>query len=154
MRFNLDTLLTRATPAQNGCVELPASSKVGYAQLWDGERVVYAHRVVAELAHGQPLDGQLAIHSCDNRKCINPEHLRWGTAKDNSQDAVLRNRLIGRNHVRGDAHPSTRLTTNDVRTIRQLRADGAIYREIAQRYGISIQAVAAICTNKTWKEVA
>jgi hypothetical protein len=154
MRFNLDNLLERANAGENGCMELPASSKIGYAQLWDGNKVVYAHRVVAELAHGKPDEGRWAIHSCDNRKCINPQHLRWGTPKDNSEDAVSRGRLIGRNHVRGDAHPSTPLTANDVRTIRKLRLGGAIYKEIAKSYGISLQAVAAICTNKTWKEVA
>lgn len=154
MRFNLDNLLSRAVKTDGGCMEMKASNKVGYAQVWDGEKLVYAHRLVAQLAHGEPEDGEMAIHSCDNRCCINPEHLRWGTAKDNAQDAVARKRLIGRNHVRGQKHPSTPLTVADVTMIRNMRTEGMVYREIAQRYGISLQAVAAICTHKTWKEVA
>lgn len=34
----------------------------------------------------------LALHSCDNPPCVNPNHLRWGTHSDNSQDIKDRNR--------------------------------------------------------------
>jgi len=35
----------------------------------------------------------MILHSCDNRKCCNPNHLRAGTGKDNYRDALERNRL-------------------------------------------------------------
>jgi hypothetical protein len=41
----------------------------------------------------KPFPGAMALHSCDNPPCVNPDHLRWGTAWDNAQDAVKRGRL-------------------------------------------------------------
>lgn len=36
---------------------------------------------------------EVVLHTCDNPRCINPEHLRGGNKKDNSQDAVNKGRL-------------------------------------------------------------
>ena len=50
-------------------------------------RAITAHRVVYELFHGPlPKDLPYVLHSCDNRGCINPNHLRPGTQRDNMID--------------------------------------------------------------------
>lgn len=33
-----------------------------------------------------------ALHSCDNANCVNPNHLRWGTRKQNHEDKTMRGR--------------------------------------------------------------
>lgn len=59
-----------------------------------GERV--ASRAAVKLATGEPIpDGQYVLHSCDNPPCINVEHLRAGTAGQNSTDMVKRGRWRG-----------------------------------------------------------
>jgi len=51
-----------------------------------------AHRVSWEFANGPiPLDKQV-LHKCDNKKCVNPNHLYLGTPSDNICDAVTRGR--------------------------------------------------------------
>ncbi len=65
---------------------------------WDkvrgGERAVKmdAHRYVAMVKYGDLGKGILARHTCDVRRCINPDHIIIGTAKDNADDRSERGR--------------------------------------------------------------
>lgn len=55
-----------------------------------------AHRYVCELAHGQaPTRWYQAAHSCGNKLCINPRHLRWAFPTDNMTDAIEHGTLRG-----------------------------------------------------------
>jgi len=62
-----------------------------------------AHRVAWRLAHGEISGERCVLHRCDNRLCVNVEHLFLGTRGDNARDAqakgvVRRDALSG---VRG-----------------------------------------------------
>ncbi|PTQ64481.1 HNH endonuclease [Sphingomonas sp. PP-CE-3G-477] len=57
-----------------------------------GERIL-AHRYSLFLATGELPADKMALHSCDNPRCVNPKHLRWGTQFDNMQDASNRKRI-------------------------------------------------------------
>lgn len=49
-------------------------------------------RLVLQYFKGYPKKNQVMMHSCDNRKCINPAHLKWGTVKENNQDKAKKGR--------------------------------------------------------------
>ena len=50
------------------------------------------HRVMYEACHGPIPEGKIILHTCDNPKCFNPNHLKLGTMLDNYLDNVSKNR--------------------------------------------------------------
>ena len=88
-----------------GCWQwIRARHKAGYGAIgWTirGKIVRYAHRASYELFVGPIPDDVLVCHRCDNRLCINPQHLFLGTWKDNYDDMVQKGRgITGRKRPR------------------------------------------------------
>ena len=69
-----------------------ATFRNGYGSFNANNKKVRAHRYSYETIVGPIPEGKMLLHSCDNRRCVNPQHLRPGTAKENAQDAISRNR--------------------------------------------------------------
>ena len=66
------------------------SSGYGQTSIESGGKLVTASRIMCMLAHGEPEHHMLdAAHSCGNRPCVNPNHLRWATPEQNMQDTRL-----------------------------------------------------------------
>jgi hypothetical protein len=67
-------------------------NNVGYGLIRDEHGMRTTHRVSYELYKGNIPKNLCVLHSCDNPKCVNPEHLRLGTRKDNTQDMISKGR--------------------------------------------------------------
>ena len=115
----------------------------GYGTLRINNKTVYAHRISLELHSGVvPKEGQQACHSCNNRLCINPSHLRWGSRVENMADARKHGTLAIGERVGG-----SKLTTPQVIEIKK---DKRSLREVASEYGVSIGTVCDIRKKRTW----
>lgn len=58
-----------------------------------------AHRLSHELYHGPIPENFCILHSCDNKKCVNPDHIRSGTHAENTHEAIERGLIkTGENH--------------------------------------------------------
>ena len=110
-----------------------------------------AHRIAYELWVGEIPNDLLVRHKCDNRKCVNPEHLELGTQTDNMRDMVARGR---RPHTIGTQNPNSKLTEDDVKEIRVLLDFGFLQKEIAEMYGVSQTRISVIKLNKHWSQTS
>jgi hypothetical protein len=103
------------------------------------------HRDAYRKAKGCIPDGMHVRHTCDNTRCVNPDHLILGTHQDNMNDGKERNRF-----PRGEAVKHSKLTWHDVRMIRLLLEDFS-QEQVASVFGVSQVAISKIARNKTWK---
>lgn len=66
-----------------------SSSKYGRVRADAPERrQLLAHRVSYEMANGPIADGLVIDHRCHNTLCVNPDHLRAVTSKQNSENVA------------------------------------------------------------------
>jgi hypothetical protein len=107
-----------------------------------------AHVVAWELANNISVPANLfVLHSCDNPPCVLPAHLRLGSAAENTQDMMERNRSPV-----GEQSKNAKLTEKDVRIIRSL-VGVVSYAVIAKSFGVSRTQVHHIATGKAWRHV-
>jgi hypothetical protein len=113
-----------------------------------GRAVIYgvfedAHRVSWRLMHGDLpiLPGFEVCHHCDNRACINPNHLFLGTHSENMRDARNKGHITGQ-----------KLQLRDADEIRAAVAAGESTRSVAAAYGVSRSTVRDIVSGRTWAD--
>lgn len=119
-------------------------SACGYGMFWNGEKQVSAHRT-ALLFEGLDIpSGMCVLHTCDNRICVNPDHLWLGTHKDNAIDMVNKGRHYDR---RGERCPTAKLTESQAR---EIKVDSRKHGAIAKDYGLAQSTVTRIKNGKRW----
>lgn len=87
----------------------------------------------------------VACHTCDNRWCCNPDHIRNGTAADNARDREMH----GKSSV-GSGNGCAKLSEMQVKEIRQ---SGLRYLELATLYAVDKSTIGLIKRGKTWRHV-
>lgn len=136
-----------------GCWWWTASMNThGYGKMGLEGHSLGAHRVAYELFKGPIEDPTLCVcHRCDQRACVNPDHLFLGTVADNIHDMVAKRRYRPR---RGENAPGAKLTEVDVRAIRAMHADGVSNVAIAARFGLNKNTPSRIIRGLRWAHVS
>lgn len=118
--------------------------------------IVLAHRF-SYYANKGPFPDKLCVcHTCDNRRCVNPDHLFTGTYADNNDDARDKGRAhtFDGTHILGEKNRNARLTEGQVREILRRHAAGVSQAELARSSDVTRQTIWHIVKGKTWKHLA
>lgn len=122
-------LVNNLKSANDGeCWECRKVYGFGYGVVRFNGQNISAHRAGYIAAHGSIPSNLLACHQCDNPRCCNPDHILMGTASDNAQDALDRNRIKGKPNG---------LTGQEKNRIRELLAEGYSGSSLARWYGVT-----------------
>lgn len=106
-----------------------------------------AHRFAYKTEVEDP--GNLNVnHHCDNKACVNPNHLYAGTQKDNMEDAKDRGQIkIGENH------PHAKLTEDEAIRVKELADNGVQHGVISDRFDVSRPLVSNIAVGRKWSHL-
>lgn len=149
----LERLSYNSKMLKNGCIVWTGYvEKTGYATMrFKGNRIK-VHRASWIAHNGDIPDGLLILHKCDNRKCINPDHLFIGTQQDNMDDMKTKGR-DNRVGVKGSKNHNTNIDEVDVKMIRQRFIDGESRKTLMCDYQLGKTTLQSILSNKSWKHV-
>ncbi len=104
----------------------------------------YAHRISYAIANDDP--GKLCVcHTCDNRLCVNPNHLWLGTIQADLKDRDEKDR-----QAKGEQQGLAKLTEKQVKEILESNEPQQV---LADRFGVSRENISDIKCGKTWKHL-
>ena len=112
----------------------------GYGKFSFATTDISAHRFSYELHVGDLERGKVVRHTCDNKLCVNPEHLVMGTHRENTQDMFERRRA-----------PNAQLDPDKVRIIRSMRRESQdTLQAIADKFGVTLRTIEAVMSGQNW----
>lgn len=156
--FNKETVLQNVHKAEDGCWYWTGNwnSFNGYGKIMVKRKYLKAHRFSYIVFKGEIPDGLKVLHSCDNKLCVNPDHLEAGTQKQNILDMYKRKRRVP--YVfrvkRGSEVKLSKLNEEKALKIKQLLSDNKSVREICELFGVKESTIRAIKKGQTWKHVS
>lgn len=151
VRLPVETLFKRKfIEVASGCWEWQARiSPFGYGQFTTSSGESWqAHRLSYTLYKGKIPTGLCVCHTCDNRKCVNPDHLWVGTRNDNIQDMYQKGR--GKKAT-SEKNGGAKIGWQEVNEIRRLYPEVKSHRKLATSFGISRRQISRITRNLSWK---
>jgi len=150
MKTAIEWIYENSSHLGEECLIWPFGTSSGYSSVRIPTRkYTKAHRLMCEVAHGPPpFDKAVTLHSCDNKRCVNPQHLRWGTAAQNSKESVEREKTL-----RGEQCSWAKLSKDDVQQARRLREQGLSYSQLERLFGVSKGSIWHAVNGSQWKHL-
>ena len=138
-----------------------------FAHIINGhKKFVLAHRMSYETFIGEIPKGLNVCHKCDNRKCVNPDHLWIGSQEENIHDAEKKGRMkrtTGYKHTeenkarfklrRGEKAHKVKLKEKQVIRIKKMLKSNLTIREISEKFNVSATCISSIKQGINWKHL-
>lgn len=146
-RINLKWLEDHASYDGDDCLKWPFTvSDNGRGVITIDGHSTSVPNAMCRLAHGEPPTSQHeAAHSCGkgHEGCVNPNHLRWATRKENEADKVVHGTIR-----RGTKINTVKLTEDQVRDIRRRVNETGV--ALASEFGVTAANISSIRNRKNW----
>lgn len=134
----LERFLHKVIKSESGCWEWNSTYRTdnGYPMFYWGKpsgKEVFkkAHRAAWLLFKGEIPYGLHVCHTCDNRGCVNPEHLWLGTHQDNMDDRNTKGRTSAGSH-----RYNFKRNNDLIKNIKQLRNEGVYINDLCKQLNI------------------
>jgi hypothetical protein len=126
-----------------GCWEWAGTVSNGYGVIGINGRNEQASRVAWTLANGPIPDGSIVSRTCGNPLCVNRRHMELTTRAEN----------LEKMRHRGENNSGSKLTSDQVISIRQRVKDGERQAALAREYDVSKNLINLIVKRKSWAHV-
>lgn len=152
----MDTLKARLLSYTYECEDdcwhcLAGGKSAKYGKIWYRGRVIDNH-IASWIAHnGQVPEGKFVLHTCDYKRCINPDHLFLGTQQTNIDDMIAKGRKASQ---LGSNHGQALLNENKVVAIKRMLDEGEYtIKELADKFKVHPTTIGSIKAGRTWIHV-
>jgi len=136
------------------CWEWTGSTTDGYGMIkGENGKNILTHRWSYIEKYKDIPDGLIIRHKCDNRLCVNPDHLETGTHQDNSNDKLSRDR---QSCGYGERNSHAVITEVQALEIISKWKSGKykFKRQLGNEYNLSDSAISALLTGRSWKHLS
>ena len=130
-----------------GVISRSGYGQVRFAFISNSRIPQSTHRIAWQLVNGPIPDGMDLCHTCDNRRCVRPDHLFLGTDLDNARDRDAKGRTA---RLAGARNARAKLTEQDVRSI---RGSDSATKALARRFSVSPRLIRKIRARELWRHV-
>ena len=127
---------------------------------------MYLHTLALLAFHGPAPSSEMNMcrHFPDKNKVNNSiSNIQWGTRKQNAADCSVQGIRLGANKGyrkgvpcpwnQGESSSRAKLTAKKVLNIRKDRSEGMMYKDLAQKYGVSTSCIWAILCGHNWTHI-
>lgn len=137
----VESLISRTTKVGE-CFEWNGKrTRSGYGRIMINRKETYTHRAMIVAKTGNEIPDKMCVmHSCDNPPCVNPDHLRIGTYKENSQDMIKKGRGYRPDPKlwSGTNNPKAVLSNDDKLKMIELMKNGMSATEASEIFPVSV----------------
>lgn len=120
----------------------------GYMRISVKGKNTLAHRYAYSVTKGPIPEGKIVCHRCDNKACVNPDHLFLGTHQDNMDDKVAKGR-----QPKGENAKQSKLNEIQVLEIMGRRKRGESGPSIAADFPVNVDQIYKITRGQNWRHL-